>query len=112
MQKLFIMRLTQRNRSIILHRNIFEECCPQILLWWFFAEAANLTRLFVALRKNLTQRSKPLTFYPDIIRMLFFSTPSFGGSLPGSLTPAFLCSRWWVRHWELSGRKGSDKQAK
>ncbi len=86
----------------MLHCNIPCECysarlaeaavrMEMILLWWFLAEVSNLPRLFCCVAKKLDAlQQKHLPYLPDIVWMLFFSTPSFGGYWPGSRTPAFL----------------------
>ena len=80
MQEILKNRLTQCSMASILHRNIHCECCSSILLWWFFAEVAKLPRLFCALQKILDAlQQNRLLCVSDIIWMLFFSTPSFGG---------------------------------
>jgi len=54
---------------------------------------------FAALQKKLDAlQQNHLPYAADIVLMLFFSTPSFGGYWPGLRTPAFLSAlaRWAV----------------
>jgi len=50
-------------------------------------------------------QQKRLFSAPDIIRMLFFSIPSFGGFWPGPRTPAFLYPAGVIKAGNFPGVK-------